>query len=126
MRTGLLLALLALGVSGFAATAADKTPPPEDRDRSRLYSPPHKPAVPLVRNQDRVENPIDAFVLEKLEAKRLSPSPAADSLTLLRRVTFDLTGLMPTIAEQDAFLADHSPEAYRHVVDRLLESPHYG
>ena len=69
---------------------------------------------------------IDAFIAQKLEAKGLAPSPAADRITLLRRVTFDLTGLPPTPAEVDAFLADKSTNAYEKVVDRLLASPHYG
>jgi hypothetical protein len=71
-------------------------------------------------------NPIDAFILTRLEAKQLNPSPRADKLTLLRRVTFDLTGLPPTLAEQEAFLADTSADAYQKIVDRLLASPHYG
>src|SRR5206468_2974582 len=67
-----------------------------------------------------------AFVLAKLEAENLSPSPEADRLTLLRRVTLDLTGLPPTPQEVDAFLADSSPNAYEKLVDRLLASPAYG
>jgi hypothetical protein len=88
------------------------------------FSPPFKPAVPRVPNPS--SNPIDAFILTKLEAKQLSPSPRADKLTLLRRVTFDLTGLPPRPLEQEAFLADESAGAYEKVVDRLLASPHYG
>ena len=71
-------------------------------------------------------NAIDAFVLEKLKARGLQPAPEADRLTLLRRVTFDLTGLPPTPEEIAAFLKDRSPDAYTRVVDRLLASPHYG
>jgi mono/diheme cytochrome c family protein len=85
-----------------------------------------KPAVPEVKKAAWVVNPIDAFVLAKLEAKKLSPAPAVDRRTLLRRVTYDLTGLPPTAAEVDAFLADKSPNAYEKVVDRLLRSPRYG
>ena len=73
-----------------------------------------------------MRNPIDQFVLAKLETEGLHPSPEADKATLLRRVTFDLTGLPPTPAELKSFLADKSPEAYEKVVDRLLASPHYG
>ncbi len=73
-----------------------------------------------------VRNPIDAFVLQRLEREGLRPSPEADRATLLRRVTLDLTGLPPTPAELDAFLADKSPNAYEKVVDRLLRSPRYG
>ncbi len=73
-----------------------------------------------------VRTPIDAFILSALEAKKLSPSEPLDRVRLIRRVTFDLTGLPPTPAEVDAFLRDRSPNAYENVVDRLLASPHYG
>ena len=69
---------------------------------------------------------IDAFIRARLEAENIKPSPEADKYTLLRRVSLDLTGLPPTAAEVDAFLADSSPNAYEHLVDRLLASPHYG
>ncbi|MFZ4506766.1 MAG: PSD1 and planctomycete cytochrome C domain-containing protein [Fimbriimonas sp.] len=84
------------------------------------------PPVPKVKNPTWVQNPIDSFVLARLEAKKLAPSPAADARALLRRVTYSLTGLPPTAAEVDAFLADKSPTAYEKVVDRLLASPRYG
>jgi mono/diheme cytochrome c family protein len=90
------------------------------------YIPPRRPAVPNVKNQAWVRNPIDNFVLERLEREGLKPSPEADKTALLRRVTFDLTGLPPTLAELDAFLADHSPDAYEKRVEQLLQSPHYG
>src|SRR5690349_7562743 len=90
------------------------------------FAPLARPAVPRVKQRDWVRNPVDAFVLAKLEEAGLQPSPPADKLTLLRRVTFDLTGLAPTPAERDAFLADQSPDAYERLVDRLLNSPHYG
>ena len=83
-------------------------------------------AIPQVKNAAWIKNPIDSFVLAKLEDKGLSPSPSADKRTLLRRVTFDLTGLPPTPEEINAFLADHSPDAYKKVVKRLLASPRYG
>jgi hypothetical protein len=72
------------------------------------------------------QSPLDRFILAKLEAAGLSPAPPADKRTLLRRVTFDLTGLPPTPQELDAYLADNSPDAFARVVDRLLASPHYG
>lgn len=90
------------------------------------YASPRCPTLPAVRQREWVANPIDAFILAKLEAKGLAPSRGADKLTLLRRVTFNLIGLPPTLAEQEAFLADTSPNAYEKVVDRLLASPHYG
>ena len=81
---------------------------------------PERPAVPEVqRFKFKIQNPIDAFVAAKLEANKLSFSPAADRVTLIRRVSLDLTGLPPTPAEVDAFVADKSPDAYDKVVDRL-------
>ncbi len=90
------------------------------------FSPPVRPAAPAVRNTSWVRNPIDNFVLARLERENLKPSPEADRARLFRRVSFDLTGLPPTLAELDAFLADNSPDAYEKAVDRLLASPHYG
>ncbi|MCX6952065.1 MAG: DUF1549 domain-containing protein, partial [Verrucomicrobia bacterium] len=91
------------------------------------FQPFTKPALPKIQNRKSpIENPVDAFVLAKLEAKKISPAPAADPRTLIRRVTFDLTGLPPTPAEVDAFQKDRSPDAYARVVDRLLASPRYG
>jgi mono/diheme cytochrome c family protein len=90
------------------------------------YMKPVQPQSPTVRNKAWVRNPIDAFVLARLERERLVPSPEASKETLIRRVTLDLTGLLPTPAEIDAFLADTSPDAYEKLVDRLLASPHFG
>ena len=90
------------------------------------FIPPARPVVPQVKRPDWVRNPIDAFILARLEREGLQPSPEAPPATLLRRVTLDLTGLPPTPAEVDAFLADRSPDAYERVVDRLLSSPRFG
>ena len=90
------------------------------------YVKPSRPPVPAVHNGAWVRNPIDAFVLARLEKEGLTTSPEASREILLRRVSLDLTGLPPTPEEIDAFLADHSPGAYEKVVDRLLASPHYG
>jgi hypothetical protein len=90
------------------------------------YAPPKRPDPPLVKNASWPRNPIDNFILARLEREGLRPSPEADRATLLRRVSLDLTGLPPASAEVDAFVADHSPDAYEKVVDRLLHSPHYG
>jgi hypothetical protein len=90
------------------------------------FIPPVRPEIPQVKNQAWVRRPIDAFVLQKLDREGLTPSPEANRETLIRRVSLDLTGLPPTPSEIDAFLADHSPNAYEKVVDRLLASPRYG
>jgi len=90
------------------------------------FQPVVKPAAPAVKNKAWAKSPIDAFVLAKLEEKGLKPAPAADKITLIRRATLDLTGLPPTPAEVDAFVADRSPRAFEKVADRLLASPHYG
>jgi cytochrome c553 len=91
------------------------------------FRPVVRPSVPQIRNpQSAIRNSIDAFILAKLEAKGLKPSPPADKRTLIRRATYDLTGLPPTPEEIDAFLKDTSPEAFAEVVDRLLASPAYG
>ena len=90
------------------------------------YRPLTKPAVPTIKQATWVRTPVDAFILAKLEAKSLTPSEPADKRTLLRRVTFDLTGLPPTPEELAAFEADSSPDALDKVVDRLLASPRYG
>jgi hypothetical protein len=90
------------------------------------FQTPKRSSVPVVRDLAWVRNPIDNFILAKLEQEKLQPSPEADRATLLRRVSLDLTGLPPTPQEIDAFLADQSPQAYEKVVDRLLASPHYG
>src|SRR6478672_8732215 len=85
-----------------------------------------KPAVPTPAAWEWVANDVDAFVLAKLEEKHLKPSPAADKVTLIRRATIDLTGLLPTPEEVQAFVSDNSSDAFAKVVDRLLASPRYG
>ncbi|MGL6094179.1 MAG: DUF1549 domain-containing protein, partial [Fimbriiglobus sp.] len=90
------------------------------------FQPVRDPAPPAVKNPAWASNPVDAFVLAKLEEKGLAPAPPADPRVLIRRITFDLTGLPPTPEEVDAFLSDDSPNAFATVVDRLLASPHYG
>ncbi|WDI41555.1 DUF1553 domain-containing protein [Bremerella sp. P1] len=90
------------------------------------FIPPVKPDVPQVNSEARVRGAIDAFVQQRLEKDGLTLAEEADKERLLRRVTLDLTGLPPTIAEIDDFLGDNSPDAYEKVVDRLLASPRYG
>ena len=104
-------------------------PPLSDPAKVRdhwAFKPVKKPAVPAVKNSAWVKLPVDAFVLAKLEAKGMTPSPAADKATLLRRVTYDLTGLPPSAAEVERFVADASPQAFERVVEGLLKSPQYG
>jgi len=87
---------------------------------------PERPALPEVREKNWPRNEIDYFILDRLEQEGLKPAQEADKATLVRRATLDLTGLPPTINEVDAFLADNSPVAYEKLIDRLLDSAHYG
>jgi mono/diheme cytochrome c family protein len=97
------------------------------KDRAHwAFQPVKEPPIPTVKNAAWVTNSIDAFILARLEAKGLSPNLPADKRQLVRRLYYDLTGLPPTPAEVEAFVADSSPGAYDALVDRLLESPHYG
>src|SRR5262245_9665079 len=98
-----LLAVVALCVTAWSARAGE---------RPRLFQPPRRPAVPVVKDAAWAHNPIDRFVLAPLEAKGLRPSAEADQLRLLRRVTFSLTGLAPPVEEQQAFAKDTRPGAY--------------
>ncbi len=103
--------------------------PPSDVAAARrhwAFQPVVKPAVPAVKNAKWVRTPVDAFVLAQLEAKKLPPAAPADARTLLRRVTYDLTGLPPTPEEMETFLRDKSADAYARAVERLLASPRYG
>ncbi len=90
------------------------------------FIPPKRPPLPAVKHEGWCRNPIDRFVLARLEEEGLSPNPEADRRSLARRVWFDLVGLPPSPAEVDAFVADPSPDAYEKLVDRLLASPHWG
>src|SRR5207244_9138784 len=87
------------------------------------FKPPIRPKVPAVKNKNWVRTPIDNYVLARLEKEGLKPSPEADKVTLLRRLSLDLIGLPPTIAEVDAFLADKTSAAWEKQVERLLNSP---
>ena len=98
---------------------------PED-DRHWSFIPPLRPAVPQLPQSSTVRNEIDAFVQQRLQQQNLQPSPQADRASLLRRLSFDLTGLPPTVAELDAFLQDQSETAWAAAVDRLMSSPRYG
>lgn len=111
---------------GTDAKIAGKTAGSKAAKRHWAFQPVRAPRVPPVRNAGWARTPIDRFVLARIELAGLTPSPRAGKRTLIRRVTFDLTGLPPTPAEIDAFLADESPGAYSRLVDRLLASPRYG
>jgi len=90
------------------------------------YVKPVRPTLPKVKRSRWIRNPIDTFILARLESEKLKPSPEADRVTLIRRASLDLTGLPPSLAEVDTFVADQRKEAYERLVDRLLASPHYG
>ncbi|MCH8043668.1 MAG: PSD1 domain-containing protein [Planctomycetes bacterium] len=110
---------------GLATGKPDPLVSDKDRD-FWAFHPPRKPAVPKLKDAAQVRNPIDNFILRRLQAKGLTLSPEADRLTLLRRAHVDLIGLPPTPEEVKAFLADSDPRAYEKLIDRLLASPHYG
>ena len=118
----ILVVAACLALMTLAADASPASP----RNEHWAFIPPRAPAAPDVRNARWCRTEIDRFVLHRLEQEGISPSPQADRATLLRRVTLDLTGLPPAPEELDSFLADQSPQAYEHVVDRLLASPRYG
>ncbi|HZM04290.1 MAG TPA: DUF1549 domain-containing protein, partial [Candidatus Saccharimonadales bacterium] len=98
----------------------------KDRRDHWAFKPIKKVVLPQVSDTAWVANPIDSFILARLEKEGMKPSPPAAKRTLIRRATFDLTGLPPTTEEVQAFVDDTSPEAYAKVVDRLLASPQYG
>ena len=118
------------GVVTALAAAIDSMKPVEraaSKDHADwVFSPPVAPKVPQPRNAEWVKNPIDAFVLAKLEEKGYSPAPAASKRALLRRVYFDLIGLPPTEEEARGFLDDSNPDAYEKLIDKLLADPRYG
>jgi len=98
----------------------------DDRRQWWSFQPVREPAVPQVRSGSWAQNEIDRFILAKLESHGMQPAPAADKRALIRRATFDLTGLPPTPEEVEDFLADESPTAFARVIERLLASRHYG
>jgi len=105
---------------------ADLKTTPAPKSQHWAFRPPLRSQVPKVKNRGWVRNPIDAFVLSKLEGGGIRPSPETDPETLIRRVSLDLTGLPPTVEEVSQFLSDTRKDAYERLVDRLLASPHYG
>jgi hypothetical protein len=136
-------------ISRISSSDADEMMPPPESKKDRLtpaqidvlrrwidegakfdihwsYIKPVRPTLPPVKNRSWVRNPVDAFVAAGQEAHRLAPAPEADRISLIRRLSFDLTGLPPAPEEVDAFVHDQSPEACETLVDRLLASTHYG
>ncbi len=110
-------------------TQGAPSPAGEKADDSRghwAFRPPLRPSLPVVRHEGLARNPIDRFVLARLEREGIVPSVEADRPTLIRRLSLDLIGLPPEPAEVDAFCSDNRPDAYERLVDRLLASPHYG
>jgi hypothetical protein len=124
-QIGLLRAWIDQGADWPDASASGITKK-KDFSKHWAFKAPVRPKVPSVKDKAWVRNPIDSFVLARLEKEGLKPSPEASKGTLLRRLSLDLTGLPPSISEMDAFLADKSKSAYEKQVDRLLASPHYG
>ncbi|HYH65826.1 MAG TPA: DUF1553 domain-containing protein [Urbifossiella sp.] len=124
--------LLLLPIGLLLAPVRGADPQYEDPDLTPAdkahwaFRAPVRPALPTVKQSGWVRTPVDTFVLAKLEAARITPAPVADRLTLIRRVTLDLTGLPPTPEEVAAFVTDAAPDAYAKLVDRLLASPRYG
>lgn len=119
------IAAIRAWIASGANAPADEQPEKDPRDHW-AFKAPVRPSVPLVSDPAWSRNPIDAFIATKHHEMGLTPQRAADKSVWLRRVSLDLIGLPPTLAERDAFLADDSPEAHEKVVTRLLDSPQYG
>ncbi len=122
----LIRAWIANGAPGLPEATRPAAAVPNRSASHWAYVAPSRPAIPAIHNQAFVRNPIDAFVLARLEKEGLKPSPEASRETLIRRVSLDLTGLPPSPKEIDEFLKDTRPDAYERLVDQLLASPHFG
>ncbi len=126
-RRTLVLAGLILGLAAPVGRPADDRPEPRKAGPDWWsLQPVRRPVPPAVQDRAWVHNPIDAFVLARLDRQHLRPAPPADRATFIRRATLDLHGLPPTPAEIDAFVNDVRPDAYERLIDRLLASPRYG
>src|SRR5262245_22733548 len=121
-QIGLLRAWIDQGAD-WPESASVKVVDPRDH---WAFKAPLRPPVPAVKTKKGVRNPIDSFVLAQVEKEKLKPSPEADRVTLIRRLSLDLIGLPPSPSEVDEFVNDKSPDAYEKLVERLLDSPHYG
>jgi len=124
---------LSLGASWHAIAVAEDVKPTESPARSSSSSRPHwayqpvrRPEIPEVAHKSWARSPIDAFILAKIEAAKLAPSPDADRAAFIRRATLDVWGLIPEPEDVAAFVNDAAPDAYERLVDRLLASPRYG
>ncbi|MEW6157694.1 MAG: DUF1549 domain-containing protein, partial [Verrucomicrobiota bacterium] len=120
-------------LSSGAETVLENRPPsapefeiPEAARRHWAFQPVRRVEPPSVKNKRWIRSPVDRFILAALEREGVSPAPAATRETLIRRASFDLIGLPPTLEEIDAFVNDRSPDAWVRLIDRLLASPHYG
>jgi hypothetical protein len=125
-RAKILSGLVFVIVVALSLDSSRNTFAANEDPRFWAFQPVSESSPPVVRGHEQVQSPVDQFILARLEARGLGLSAAADRRTLLRRTTFDLTGLPPTLEEIAAFLADESPDAFARVVDRLLASPRYG
>ncbi|MBI1841767.1 MAG: DUF1549 domain-containing protein [Verrucomicrobia bacterium] len=129
LRRQLLAVPLALWLS-FGSAQADSTPGSpllrKPATNHWAFKSPLRSQPPRTRESGWIRSPIDAFAVARLEKEGWRPSPEADRLTLIRRLSIDLTGLPPTLDEIDAFVSDPAPDAYERQVERLLSSPHYG
>lgn len=120
-----LTVVLTIGVVTTAQSPPEKPITPKDR-KHWAFQPIQRPTVPNLPNEVRILNPVDSFINARLIQKHIPQGNTADRLTLLRRISLTLTGITPTLQEQDAFLADQSPKFLENLVDRLLDSPHFG
>jgi mono/diheme cytochrome c family protein len=119
------IAVLRAWIDGGAKHPADEGPA-KPTTKHWAFQAPQRPDEPAVKDAEWCRNPIDKFILARLEKEGVKPSPEADRVTLIRRLSLDLTGLPPSPREIDDFVKDKRPDAYERVVDRLLASPHYG
>lgn len=120
------VATLRTWIDGGAKWPVQQTKAIAPKNTHWAYQPIRRPATPDIRKRTWPRNPIDAFILARLESDNIEPSPEASRTTQIRRLSLDLTGLLPAAAEVEDYLADNRPDAYERLVDRLLASPHYG
>jgi mono/diheme cytochrome c family protein len=121
------VARLRAWIDGGARAPADEAPQAvATASKHWAFQPPQRPALPPIKDTGRARNPIDHFILARLDREGLAPSPEADRVTLIRRLSLDLIGLPPAPREVEDFVNDPAPDAYERLVERLLASPHYG